>query len=89
LLTIFNPARLDFIFSFLIFMGNTAPALAGVVYTSWFLKRWRSGTLEAWIPWVAWGLGSTVSWLSGGIWALPLGLIIAALVMAVVKYARP
>jgi cytosine permease len=79
LLTIFNPARLAFIFSFLIFMGNTAPALAGVVYTSSFLQNRTGINRNPFIPWLAWCIGSIASWLAGGLWSLPLGLLTATI----------
>jgi purine-cytosine permease-like protein len=86
ILTGFNPARLTFIFSFLIFMGNTAPALAGVVYTSCFLQRSGRPLSATWVPWLAWALGSFVSWYAGGLWSLPLGIGVASIAM--VAYAR-
>jgi purine-cytosine permease-like protein len=81
ILTVLHPERLSFIFTFLIFMGNTAPALAGVVYTSWFLKGRNEEQGRMWIPWAAWVLGSLASWGAGGLWSLPLGLGVASLVV--------
>jgi len=82
-LMLLHPERLSFIFSFLSFMGNTAPALGGVVYTSYFLKKQDNDDYAVWIPWTAWVLGSLASWWVGGLWSLPLGMAIASIVMLV------
>ena len=78
-----HPERLSFIFSFLSFMGNTAPALGGVVYTSYFLKKRGTEDYAVWIPWMAWVLGSIASWWASGLWSLPLGMAAASIVMIV------
>jgi len=75
ILAAFDPAKLTVIFTFLIFMGNTAPALAGVVYTAWILRK---PSYPSWCPWAAWALGALASWWAGGLWALPLGIIVSS-----------
>ncbi len=83
----FDPTSIGVLFTFLIFMGNTAPALGGVVLGSYMWNRIstrkQQSVLGAWAGWITGSLAG--SWL-GGIWAVPAGFFIGFLVWLVVCF---
>lgn len=73
----FDPTTIGVLFGFLIFMGNTAPALGGIVLGAYLMNRGRSKKLVSVLGgWAGWAAGSFVgSWL-GNSWAVPVGFFL-------------
>jgi cytosine permease len=70
----FDPTTIGVLFGFLIFMGNTAPALGGVVLGAYLMNRGRSQKLVSVLGgWAGWAAGSFVGAWLGGSWAVPMG----------------
>jgi hypothetical protein len=73
----FNPANLSFLFSTLIFMGSTAPALGGIVIGRYVLSDMLGKPIRdnAWAAWTGWIVGSALAFWAGSVWAIPVGLV--------------
>jgi len=86
----FDPTSISVLFTFLLFMGNTAPALGGVVLGSYLWKRSfgnrKQNPLGAWI---GWGMGSLAGTWFGGIFAVPTGFLIGFLVWLIIRTIAP
>lgn len=75
----FNPATMGWIFTILLFMGSTAPALGGVIFGGYLVRRSRSLNNHAPVgAWLGWGLGSAASYGIGGLYGILLGFVIGA-----------
>ena len=71
-----DPTSMDFLFTFLIFMGNTAPALGGVVLGAYLWNRFSSRQINSIAGgWAGWLLGSYAGFLVGNIWSIPIGFL--------------
>ena len=72
-----DPTSIGVLFGFLGFMGNTAPALGGVVLGAYVWNcRTSPETRSAGAAWLGWILGSATSVLVGGALAVPAGFFI-------------
>jgi len=73
----FDPTTIGVLFTFLIFMGNTAPALGGIVLGAYLVNRNRLQKLEsAFGGWSGWLVGSAAGSLIGGAWTVPVGFFV-------------
>ena len=72
----FDPTSIVFLFSFLGFMGATAPALGGVVLGAYLVSGPSSARPLAWHAWLGWGVGSALSVMVGGAWSAPVGFFV-------------
>ena len=72
----FDPSQFAVFFTFLGFLGNTSPALGGVVFGAYVvsqrLEHKRVGVIGAWAGWIG---GSIVSALVPTLLAVPLGFV--------------
>jgi cytosine permease len=79
-----EPYRLSVIFSFLGFMGNTAPALGAVVLTRYWLiadhPRGGKASIGAWCGWIG---GSALAITIGGNFAFVIGFIAGSIIYVV------
>lgn len=76
-IALFNPATIGVMFSFLIFMGASAPPLAGVVlgaYLFGLITKQSTSFLVA--PWAAWLLGAGVAFLIKDWFVIPAGMVL-------------
>jgi cytosine permease len=70
-----DPATISFLFGFLGFLGNTAPALGGVVLGAYLVNRSRIKPLvNPWAAWMGWVLASGLAIWLGGVIGIFLGL---------------
>lgn len=77
----FDPTSINALFTFLGFMGNTAPALGGVVLGAYLWNRNRIEKLSSPIAsWGGWIMGSGAGWFAGGAWAVFVGVFSGFLV---------
>ncbi|MEA3008582.1 MAG: cytosine permease [Sphingomonadales bacterium] len=71
----FNPANLQVMFGFLIFMGASAPPLGAVVLGSYIYRavsgREPAGTIA---PWIGWAGGTALAYLFPGAAAIPIAM---------------
>jgi len=81
----FNPAQFTVLFSFLAVLGNTAPALGGVVLGGYFLTRDGERPASPWAAWIGWGAGSLAGYVSHGVLSVPLGFAVAFVVWAMLN----
>jgi cytosine permease len=73
----FDPTTIGVLFAFLIFMGNTAPALGGVVLGAYLINRRRSEKLVSVTGgWAGWTAGSFLGSWVGSVWAVPVGFFL-------------
>lgn len=81
-----NPSNFDIFFKFLFFLGNTAPALGGVVLGTYFYRMFatnlRASNLAGWSGWI---LGSFTSTTFSGITAIVSGAISAFIIYIIVS----
>jgi len=77
----FDPTSIGFLFTFLAFMGNTAPALGGVVLGSYLWNKFSTKRVQnVFGAWLGWLIGSFIGFLTGGIWAIPAGFFMGFII---------
>lgn len=76
LVAAFNPAQIGIMFTYLIFMGASAPPLAGVVIGSHLYKRGKETTGSMFAPWLAWFGASAVAYQLSGVIVIPAGIVL-------------
>lgn len=71
-----DPSRLGFLFPFLLFLGNTAPALGGVVLGAYGMRQWlrwkKQSVVGAWAGWVG---GSLFAYFVPDPWTVVAGFV--------------
>jgi len=86
IVALFNPATIGFMFSFLSFMGASAPPLAGIVIGGYIYRSVRADGPEGVVaPWLAWIGASFVAYKLDGIFAIPLGITLGFIFWAVLS----
>lgn len=82
----FNPATIDSIFTVLILMGTTAPALGGVVLGGYVAREWvRAETAVPIFAWVGWAAGTAAAYYLQSIQGIFAGFFIG-FVTAMIAY---
>jgi cytosine permease len=80
-----NPAQMNYFSNFLIVLGNTAPALGGVVFGAYFFLKHRTAKPHPMSGWIGWAAGSAVSYslnsfTTAGVLAVPTSFLIGFVV---------
>ena len=79
LIAFFEPSNFSIFFTFLFFLGNTAPALGGVILGSYLYKinsskNYKQNSIAGWSGWI---IGSIVSSQLGGVYSIIFGALVA------------
>lgn len=86
IVALFDPSQFSIFFGFLGFLGNTAPALGGVVVASYiFGNESKRKSIYSWLGWI---LGSTTSILLGGMYSVVVGFFVGFIIIYVSKFTN-
>jgi cytosine permease len=85
-IALFNPATITVMFQFLVFMGASAPPLAGIVLGGYVSSQAAISVPHGRIaPWAAWIAASAVTFQLSGVWVIPTGLVLGFVFWAVLS----